>query len=58
MTGGRINRLQSFIGKETFMLTYGDGATSVNVKELVEFHKSHGKMVTLTTVRPSARFGV
>jgi len=57
MTGGRIKRLQKFIGAEPFMLTYGDGVADINIEELLEFHKSHGKMVTLTTVRPSARFG-
>jgi glucose-1-phosphate cytidylyltransferase len=57
MTGGRIKRLQKFIGAETFMLTYGDGIADINIDELLKFHKSHGKMVTLTTVRPSARFG-
>jgi glucose-1-phosphate cytidylyltransferase len=57
MTGGRIKRLQSFIGNESFMLTYGDGVADIDVDALLKFHKSHGKMVTLTTVRPSARFG-
>jgi len=57
MTGGRIKRLQKFIGNQPFMLTYGDGVADINIDELLKFHKSHGKMVTLTTVRPSARFG-
>jgi len=57
MTGGRIKRLRSFIGNEPFMLTYGDGVADINIDELLEFHKTHGKMVTLTSVRPSARFG-
>jgi len=57
MTGGRIKRLQQFIGNQPFMLTYGDGVADINIDELLKFHKSHGKMVTLTTVRPSARFG-
>lgn len=57
MTGGRLKRLQSFIGHETFMLTYGDGLADVDLGALLEFHKSHGKMVTCTTVRPAARFG-
>ena len=56
-TGGRIKRLQSLIGNERFMLTYGDGVADVDVKRLVAFHKSHGKLATVTTVRPSARFG-
>ena len=57
MTGGRIKRLQQFIGNQPFMLTYGDGVADINIDKLLKFHKSHGKMVTLTTVRPSARFG-
>jgi glucose-1-phosphate cytidylyltransferase len=57
MTGGRIKRLQQFIGDHPFMLTYCDGVADINIDELLKFHKSHGKMVTLTTVRPSARFG-
>lgn len=57
MTGGRIKRLQSFIGDEPFLLTYGDGVADINLNALVNFHKNHGKMVTLSAVRPSARFG-
>lgn len=57
MTGGRLKRMQSFIENETFMLTYGDGVANVDVNKLLEFHKSHGKLVTMTAVRPSARFG-
>lgn len=57
MTGGRIKRLQNLIGKERFMLTYGDGLSSININDLVSFHKSHGKMVTISAVRPPARFG-
>lgn len=56
-TGGRIKRMKSFIGNETFMLTYGDSVADINIDELLKFHKSHGKMVTVTGVRPSARFG-
>jgi glucose-1-phosphate cytidylyltransferase len=56
-TGGRLKRVSSMISEETFMLTYGDGVSNVNVKELVEFHKSHGKLATITAVRPPARFG-
>ena len=52
MTGGRIKRLQSFIGNETCMLTYGDGLADINLKKLLTFHKSHGKMVTVTAVHP------
>ena len=57
MTGGRVKRLQQFIGKETFMLTYGDGLSDININNLVSFHKNHGKMVTISAVRPPARFG-
>jgi len=57
MTGGRIRRLREWIGNETFMATYGDGLSDVNIAELVKFHKSHGKMATVTAVRPPARFG-
>lgn len=57
LTGGRIKRLQPYIGDETFMLTWGDGVSDVNLQELLKFHKSHGKLATLTAVRPPARFG-
>lgn len=57
MTGGRVKRLKEFIGDETFMLTYGDGVANINIEKLVEFHRSHGKMATITAVHPSARFG-
>ncbi len=57
MTGGRVKRMQSYIGNDTFMLTYGDGLADVNLKQLFDFHKSHGKLVTVTAVHPSARFG-
>jgi len=57
MTGGRVKRLRSFIGNETFMLTYGDGVADIDIDALLKFHKSHGKMVTLSAVRPAARFG-
>lgn len=58
MTGGRIKRIGKYIGNETFMLTYGDGVSNVNIKELYEFHKSHGKLATVTAVQPSGRYGV
>ena len=58
MTGGRIKRIQKYIGNETFMMTYGDGVSDINIKELVEFHKSQGKMVTLTAASLEQRFGV
>jgi len=57
MTGGRVKRMKSFIGNEAFLLTYGDGVADINVDELLKFHKSHGKMVTVSAVRPAARFG-
>lgn len=57
MTGGRLKRLKDHIGKEPFLLTYGDGLSDVDINELIAFHKSHKKMVTVTAVRPSARFG-
>ena len=56
-TGGRIKRLQPFIGDETFMLTWGDGVADVDLDALLRFHRSHGKIATLTAVRPPARFG-
>ena len=57
LTGGRIKRLAPYIGDETFMLTWGDGVSDVNLHELLKFHRSHGRMVTITAVRPPARFG-
>ena len=57
MTGGRILRLKSWIGNESFLVTYGDGVGSVDIGSLVEFHKSHGRIATVTAVRPPARFG-
>lgn len=56
-TGGRVKQVAQFIGNEPFMLTYGDGVSNVNISRLVEFHKKHGKLATLTAVRPPARFG-
>jgi glucose-1-phosphate cytidylyltransferase len=57
MTGGRLLRAKDFIGKERFMLTYGDGVSDVNINDLVSRHKEAGKMVTLTSVQPTGRFG-
>ena len=57
MTGGRVRRIQDFIGNETFLLTYGDGVADVDLDALIKFHKSHKKMVTVSAVHPSARFG-
>jgi glucose-1-phosphate cytidylyltransferase len=58
MTGGRIKRIQPYVNNEPFMLTYGDGVGNVDIKSLVEFHKNHGKLCTVTSVQPSGRFGV
>jgi glucose-1-phosphate cytidylyltransferase len=56
-TGGRILQLKDYIGDNTFMLTYGDGVANVDIDQLVKFHKSHGKIGTITAVRPPSRFG-
>lgn len=57
LTGGRIRRLRSHIGDQTFMVTYGDGLADINVRALLQFHRSHGKLATVTAVSPMARFG-
>lgn len=57
MTGGRLNRLRDQLDKETFMVTYGDGVSDINLRRLLDFHHAHGKLATLTLVRPRARFG-
>jgi len=57
MTGGRIKRLAKWFKDETFMMTYGDGVSDVNLKDLLEFHRTHGKLATVTAIRPPARFG-
>ncbi len=57
MTGGRVKRMQKIIGDETFLLTYGDGLSNINLTKLIEFHKKHGKLVTVSAVHPGARFG-
>lgn len=57
MTGGRIRRLKEYIANEPFMLTYGDGVADIDANTLLDFHRSQGKMVTVTTVHPGARFG-
>lgn len=57
MTGGRIKRAQPYVGNETFMLTYGDGVSDVNMDALLECHRAHGKAVTMTSVQPDGRFG-
>ncbi len=58
MTGGRIKRIQKYIGNEPFLLTYGDGVSNVDIKKLVEFHQSHGKIATMTAISTRQRFGV
>jgi len=58
MTGGRVKRIAPYIENAPFLLTYGDGVSDVDIKKLVEFHKNHGKLCTLTTVMPEGRFGV
>ena len=57
MTGGRVKRLRDWVGNETFMMTYGDGVANVNIDQLLAFHRSHGKLATITAVRPPSRFG-
>ncbi len=57
MTGGRLKRLEKYLKDETFMMTYGDGLSNINISQLVRFHKKHKKLVTLSAVRPPARFG-
>lgn len=57
MTGGRIKKIQKYVGNKPFMLTYGDGLGNVNIKELVEFHTKQNKLATVTVVQPSGRFG-
>ena len=57
MTGGRIKRAQRFIGGESFMLTYGDGVSDINIEKLVKFHQSHGRAMTMTSAQPDGRFG-
>ena len=57
MTGGRLKRLEKYLKEETFFLTYGDGLSDVNIRKLLKFHKKNKKLVTVTAVRPPARFG-
>lgn len=56
-TAGRIKRIQKHVNNETFMLTYGDGVSDININELIKFHKSHGKIATLTSIQTPGRFG-
>ena len=57
MTGGRLKRLSKYLKDETFLMTYGDGVSDINIKKLIKFHKKNKKEVTMTAVRPPARFG-
>lgn len=57
MTGGRIKKVKEYIDNEPFMLTYGDGVADINILELIDFHKKHGKYITMTSVQPEGRFG-
>ena len=57
LTGGRVKKIQPYVDGDTFLLTYGDGVSDVNISALVEFHKSHGKICTITAVKPESRFG-
>ena len=57
MTGGRLLSIKKFIKGDNFMLTYGDGLSDININKLIEFHNSHGRIATITAVRPNARFG-
>ena len=57
-TGGRVKRIKQYVNNEPFLLTYGDGVSDINIRELVEFHNAHGKVVTITTVLPLGRWGV
>jgi glucose-1-phosphate cytidylyltransferase len=57
MTGGRLKRVRNYLGNEPFMLTYGDGVADVNIKGLLKYHQTHGKLATVTSIQPSGRFG-
>tara|TARA_R110000868_G_scaffold153644_11_gene379200 strand:+ start:9654 stop:10424 length:771 start_codon:yes stop_codon:yes gene_type:complete len=57
MTGGRVKRAKDYIGDEPFFLTYGDGVSDVNIKDLLNFHKEHGKKLTMTAIQPEGKFG-
>jgi glucose-1-phosphate cytidylyltransferase len=56
-TGGRLKRMKNWVGNQAFMFTYGDGVADINLENLIKFHKSHGKLATITAVRPPSRFG-
>ena len=58
MTGARLKRVERYVRGDTFMVTYGDGVTDVNIKDVLTFHHAHGRLATVTTVRPVSRFGI
>lgn len=58
MTGSRVKQMERYVDGDTFMVTYGDGLSDVNIEKLLEFHRSHGKIATVTTNRPTSRFGI
>jgi glucose-1-phosphate cytidylyltransferase len=58
MTAGRIKRVQKYVGEDDFMLTYGDGVADIDIRALLEFHRSHGRLATITAVHPTSRYGV
>jgi glucose-1-phosphate cytidylyltransferase len=58
MTGGRVKRIQDYVGNETFLLTYGDGLSDINIGNLISFHKKHRRLATVTAVKPPGRFGI
>jgi glucose-1-phosphate cytidylyltransferase len=58
MTGGRVKRVERYVDGDTFMVTYGDGLSDLNIAELLRFHQAHGRLATVTTVRPTSRFGI
>lgn len=57
LTGGRVKRIQTYVGEQTFMVTYGDGLADIDIRKLLQFHQAHGRIVTVTAVQPSGRFG-
>ena len=58
MTGGRIRKIEKYVDGETFLLTYGDGVSDVDIRDLVDFHENHGNIATVTTIPPISRFGM
>jgi len=58
MTGGRVKRIKKFVGDEPFLLTYGDGVSDININDLIQYHKAHGKQATITAIQPGGRFGM